>query len=301
MSTAQSHTILIDCNFYLHRAFNVSASRKSLDHLEKNTLTLFLQLVAADIVALKGTHALLCFDAPGCFRYEVYPDYKLARRQNKTPNKTTVKKFDGTEVVVSATPGGFVKAARKLVKAAGLTHAFKVGYEADDLLASAVVSLPGRKTVCTRDKDLAVLVSDTTKIYWPKEQKILTTKDVVDHWGVEPAQIRDYLCLVGDSVDSIPGVPNVGPVTARTILRDHGSIAKALKTKKWRPLLVANKSTLSIAKKLVTLRSDVVFDIEDVTIKDIDDALLSMVWEVPKSIKELGEARKASKLKGLFG
>ena len=293
-----SKTILIDGNFYVHRAFDTSVKRKSLDYIEKNTMTTFLQMVASDIVTNRGTHALVCFDAPGCFRYEVYKHYKASRRKS---GPTQIVRDDGQTVQLDITAGSLIKSARKVIELAGITHAFVRGLEADDLIGSACVSLPGKKVICSRDKDLSVLVNDEVSIYWPTEKKTLGVAEVRKHWGVEPHQIRDYLCLLGDAVDNIPGVPGIGPKTARKILKEHGSISKALSDKKLRSLFEEHKETLVIAKKLVTLKTDYKFKLDNLVIDDVDTSLGELVWQIPKALKDLGEARKASKLKGLFG
>lgn len=298
-----SKTIVLDCNYYLHRAFSVAAGRRSLDHVKKNTLDLFLKQVCSDIVALKGTHALLVFDAPGSFRYEVYPQYKANRREGKDGKTTEVTRSDGSKATVDLTAGALVKDARRVAELAGLAHSYVKGYEGDDLLGCAALTLPGKKVICTRDKDSAILISDDNQVtvYWPKEQKLLDSKTVKKLWGVEPHQMRDYLCLLGDGVDNIPGVPNFGPKTAVKLLTEHGSIAAALKDPKWREKLKPHKKTLTIARKLVTLRTDIKFKIENLVIKDVDQDLLKHVWAIPQSLKELGEARKLAKMKGLFG
>lgn len=298
---AKTHVIVFDCSYYLHRAFNVAASRRSLDHIKKNTLTLFLQLISSDLLELKGTHALLCFDAPFCFRYDIYKDYKSARREGKERGVTEVTRPDGQTVTVNTSPGAMVKTARKLVELAGLTHAYKEKYEADDLMGSAAVSLPGKITICTRDKDAAVSVNERVQLFWPKEKQTIDVKAVKKLWGVEPPQIRDYLCLLGDVGDSIPGVPAFGPATARKLLNEHGSIARALEDKKWRDRLKPHRATLNIAKQLVTLRTDVKFRLEDLTVKDVSDELAQHVWEIPKAVRDLGDIRKAASMKGLFG
>lgn len=298
---SSSHTIVFDSSYYLHRAFNVVATRRSVDHIKKNTLTMFLQLIASDILELRGTHALLCFDAPHCFRYDVYKDYKSKRNEGKKRGVSTVTRHDGTQVEIPTTPGAMVKSARKLSELAGLTHAYKERYEADDLMGSAAVSLPGRVTICTRDKDAAVSVNERVHLFWPKEKKVIDIDAVKKIWGITPSQMRDYLCLLGDDSDSIPGVPDFGPVTAKKLLTQHGSIAEALKDPVWNKRLRPHRSTLSIARQLVTLKTDVKFNLDDLAIKEIDDELAQHVWEIPKSVKDLGDIRKASSMKGLFG
>jgi 5'-3' exonuclease len=121
--------------------------------------------------------------------------------------------------------------------------AYRTGKESDDLMAGAAASLPGRVIICARDKDLSAVVTDRVLQWWPIEKKLLGPKEVREKYGVDPGQIRDYLCLLGDDGDNIPGVPNIGPVTARRILNEYGSIANALKDKSVRKLLEPHKRT----------------------------------------------------------
>lgn len=294
-----STTIAVDGNYYLHRAFNSVASRKDLNYLEKNLLTLVLQMVTSDIVSLKGSHAIVMFDSPRPFRKEIYPDYKAGRLKRGEP--VEVKRHDGSTVKVSTTPGSFVNAARTMFTLAGIPTGYKKGLEADDLLGCVARHTPGKIVVCSRDKDSAVLINERVRVYWPVEQKLLDVKEVRKIWGIEPEQIRDYLCLLGDGVDNIPGVPGIGPKTAVSILKEYGSIAKALKSDDWRAKLLKHKSTLKMARMLVDLKTEITFHLEDMVIGDVSDELHQMVWSAPRSLKDLGEARKASRMKGLFG
>lgn len=294
-----SKCIALDGNYYLHRAFNSVASRKDLAYLEKNLLTLVLQMVTSDIVKLKGTHAGVVFDSARPFRKDIYPEYKAGRLKRGEPQE--IKRMDGSTVKVKDTPGSFVKSAREMFYLAGIPTLFKKGYEGDDLLGCIATHVPGTVVVCTRDKDSAALVNERVSVYWPKEEKLLRPKDVMNLWKVRPDQMRDYLCLLGDKVDNIPGVPGFGPATAVRLLTEQGSIAKALKDPDWRANLIPHKKTLSLAKMLVTLKLDVEYSLDSFVIKDVQDELHTKIWAAPKSLKDLGEARKASSMKGLFG
>jgi DNA polymerase-1 len=294
----KSTTVVIDGNYYVHRAFSVAAQKKNPDYWEKNILTSFVSMVGSTAVHLKATHLLVCFDSPRTFRHDIYPKYKANRKKRDT---TLVRLPSGQEVEIPGTPGSLVKPARRVLKSVGVATAYKTGKESDDLMAGAAASLPGRVIICARDKDLSAIVTDRVLQWWPIEKKLLGPKEVREKYGVDPGQIRDYLCLLGDDGDNIPGVPNIGPVTARRILNEHGSIANALKDKSVRKLLEPHKRTLIMAKKLVTLDTSSEFDLDALVPESIKvDEASSLLWSVPKSIRDLSDARKASKLKGLF-
>ena len=106
------------------------------------------------------------------------------------------------------------------------------GYEADDFLAAAAKRWPGPVVVATSDRDAFQLVSDRVRILQPvkgvSELARVGPDEVRERYGVEPAQVPDFIALRGDASDRIPGAPGVGPKKAADILRQHGSLEGAL-------------------------------------------------------------------------
>jgi DNA polymerase I len=106
------------------------------------------------------------------------------------------------------------------------------GYEADDFLAAAAARWPGPVVVATSDRDAFQLVSDRVSILQPvkgvSELARIGPDEVRDRYGVEPAQVPDFIALRGDASDRIPGAPGIGPKKAAEILRQHGSLEGAL-------------------------------------------------------------------------
>jgi len=291
-------TGIIDGNFYLHRALSVVIKRKNPQHLTRNALTMFLNMVSADLVKHKVSHAMVCFDAKRSFRNDLYKGYKANRIKGEG---TTVTLDNGQEFHTDITPGSLVKPAREMLGLAGLYHAQKKMREADDVMASAAVCLPGKVIICTRDKDLARCVDTRVSLYWPVEKQIIGPKEVVKHFGVQPQQITDYLTLLGDKVDNIPGLPKCGPKTALKILETYGSLDKAIKDKEFKAKYAEHKGTLALARKLVTLDTSIKFDLEDLVPNKIDPALGDLVWSIPTALKDLADSRKMLTKKGLFG
>lgn len=290
--------VVIDGNYYLHRAWSVSVKTKNLDHLKKNTLSSFLSMVCNDCLLLKGTHILVVFDSKRSWRHDIFPDYKA----NRNKGAVEVVTAKGDSVIVDITAGSLVKDAKAVCIAAGLPTAQKKGYEGDDLIGSACNSLEGPKVFSTRDKDMSAEVTDNTFQFWPQEKMLLRPADVKKKFGVAPAQIAQYLALMGDTVDNIPGVPGVAHKTASKWLTAHGSIKSMLKDPKIRAKLLPHKAQLELALKLTTLKRDVVFKLEDLVPQKMDyDTLAPMVWSIPQSLKELADARVYASKKGLFG
>lgn len=146
-----------------------------------------------------------------CFRNEIYPDYKSSRAQ---PDEDLAFQL---------------AACREVTELLGIASFASETYEADDLIGSLMPILEkdfdAENTpiaVLTRDKDLGQLLKREQDFLWDKaNEKRLYRQDIFDKFGVYPEQIVDYLALVGDSIDDIPGVPGIGAKTAQALLA-HG-------------------------------------------------------------------------------
>ena len=119
-----------------------------------------------------------------------------------------------------------------LVESFGFQAAKAPGFEADDFLAAAAQAWPGPVLVATSDRDAFQLVSDRVTILQPvkgvSELARIGPAEVRERYGVEPAQVPDFIALRGDPSDKIPGAPGVGPKKAADVLKQHGSLAQAL-------------------------------------------------------------------------
>ena len=119
-----------------------------------------------------------------------------------------------------------------LVESFGFQAAKAPGYEADDFLAAAAAAWPGAVLVATSDRDAYQLVSERVTILQPvkgvSELARIGPDEVRERYGVEPAQVPDFIALRGDPSDKIPGAPGVGPKKAADVLKQHGSLPQAL-------------------------------------------------------------------------
>jgi len=120
----------------------------------------------------------------------------------------------------------------QLVDALGFAHAKAPGYEADDFLAAAAVQTKGPVLVATSDRDAFQLASDRTTILQPtrgvSQLARIGPAEVRERYGVEPAQVPDFIALRGDPSDRLPGAPGVGEKKAAELLRRYGSLEAAL-------------------------------------------------------------------------
>lgn len=190
-------------------------------------------------------------DAPGPnWRHALYPAYKAAR----VPHTAD---FD-----------------RQLGEVARLLELHRVpvigaaGFEGDDVIATLV----RRFTACgvpvvivTADKDLRQVVRDEAPgvVLWDGKDRVIGPAAVRAEWGIEPRDVGDFLALVGDEHDGVPGVPGIGPVTAAKILVRAGSLAEVIrKSSWWRPEKIgrelrAHAEQIHLARKLVALHANV--------------------------------------------
>ena len=122
----------------------------------------------------------------------------------------------------------------RLIRAKGYPLCIEPGHEADDVigtLAKRYVAAGYHVVICTGDKDFAQLVCDDIVLLDTMKNRLLTTASVEDKFGVRPDQIIDYLALVGDTADNIPGVMKVGPKTAVKWLNEYGSVRQLIENK----------------------------------------------------------------------
>ncbi|NPA32789.1 MAG: 5'-3' exonuclease, partial [Aquificae bacterium] len=150
---------------------------------------------------------------------------------------------------------------KELLKLSGIPTLEKPGYEADDIIAGISQEFQKKDfyiKIYTPDKDLLQLVSQRVIVVNPMTGEVFTPKKVEEKFGVPPEKLADYLALVGDKVDNIPGLKGVGKKTALSILKTYGSVEEILK--RWeefsRKFPRASKEELEMSYKLVKLYTD---------------------------------------------
>jgi len=162
-----------------------------------------------------------------------------------------------------------IEPLKQLTRAMGLVGIEQDGVESDDLLAAQAVALAkaGHDVlIVSSDKDFAQIVDDRIKIMLPPPSanpklgwRLLDAMGVREKFGVPPAQIADYLALVGDTSDNIPGIDGVGPKTAAKWLAECGSLeavitrAGELKPDRFREAVAAGAAKLRLNRQLTTL------------------------------------------------
>jgi 5'-3' exonuclease len=203
---------LIDGSVYIFRAYYSMPDMYAPDGTPTNAAYGFANTLIKYCAETQFTHAAVAFDYSGTsFRNEIEPGYKAQRGE---PPDDLRPQFEICE---------------RVTHALGLTAFSKQDYEADDLLATAaeqLVAEGARARIVTSDKDLAQLVREDGRVvtYDLARAQLRDADGVREKFGVDPDQMPDYLGLVGDVVDNLPGVPGVGPKGASAALRAFGQI-----------------------------------------------------------------------------
>ncbi len=203
---------LFDGHVYIFRAYYSLPPMQAADGTPCNAAYGFANTLIRYATEEDPTHVGVCFDAGmKSFRNEVEPDYKAQRPE--TPDDLEPQ-FDLCHEISIAL--GFAT--------------FEIeNYEADDLLGTicrSVLDRRGRARVVTTDKDLCQLVREDSRVvvYDLAKQRTYDAEGVREKFGVSPSQIPDYLGLVGDVIDNLPGVPGVGAKSAAAVLSVFDSI-----------------------------------------------------------------------------
>jgi len=243
--------VLVDGSSYLFRAYHALPPLTT----SKNHPTGAIKGVIAMIRRLEqdfpGSKLVVVFDAKGkTFRHDLYEDYKANRPP--MPEDLAIQ----------------IEPIHQMVKAMGLPLLIVEGVEADDVigtLANEATSKGIDVVVSTGDKDMAQLVSDHVTLINTMTETRMDWDGVVEKFGVRPDQIIDYLALVGDKVDNIPGVNKCGPKTAVKWLEAYDSLdgvmehAGEIKGKIGEYLREAIES-LPLSRELATIKMDVELD-----------------------------------------
>jgi len=255
---ANNTLVLVDGSYYLFRAYHAIRNRDRDKDLRNSAneptgaiygVINMLRKIRAD---LEPGYFAVVFDPKGkTFRNDLYPEYKAHRPP--VPE----------DLVAQIGP------VHEIIKAQGIPLIIKDGVEADDVIASLArqAEAHGLKTIISSgDKDLAQIVNDNIIIINPMSDVTLDPGGVEEKYGVPPEQIIDYLALMGDSADNVPGVYKVGAKTAAKWLKQYGSLDAITEHADEIPgkvgeYLRASLGQLPLSRQLVTLKTDLALDV----------------------------------------
>ena len=264
----QNSLILIDGSSFLFRAYHAVPPLSNPKGEPTNAIYGVSNMLRKLINDYPTDYFTVVFDAPGkTFRNDLYDQYKA----NRPPMPDDLR--------VQIAP------LHELIKAMGLPLIMESGVEADDVLGALAqhAAAQGFKVIIsTGDKDMAQLVTDQIILENTMSNTRMDRQGVIDKFGVTPEQIIDYLALMGDTSDNIPGVPKVGPKTAAKWLEQYQTLdnlmANADKiTGKIGENLRASLDQLPLAKQLTTIKCDLnlPYGMEDLKKQAINKAELT--------------------------
>ena len=235
-------------SLFFRAYYAISNHLSSPKGLPTNALYGLLSMTDKFIKEHKSEYIVYCFDhKKPSFRTKIYPEYKANR--GETPEDLKVQ----------------IPYIKTLVSALGIPMVELKGYEADDLIGS--LAIIGQKenfkvVIVSGDKDFAQLVNTSISLYDPMREINYDESGVQKKWGVKPEQINDYLAIVGDSSDNIPGVFGIGPKGAQKLLEEYGDLDNIYKKLDQIPKKTAEKLKTSekkafLSKKLARIVTDI--------------------------------------------
>ena len=240
---------VIDGSSYLYRAFYALGRLSSSKGVPTQAVYGFAQMIQKVMREMEPDYVCMVFDAPGpTFRHELYGPYKATRQ--KMPEDLAVQ----------------VPYIKKLVAFQGIPQLEREGYEADDIIAS--LARQAKKAgvdvvIVSGDKDLYQLIEDPHIRQWDAQNdRLFTEAEVKEKFGIKPEQMADFLALMGDSSDNVPGVKGVGEKTARQLLQKWGSLERVYeKVEQVTPpslqkKLKENRELAFLSRKLVSFPGD---------------------------------------------
>jgi len=272
----QKTLLLVDGSSYLYRAFHALPDLRSPAGEPTGAIYGMLNMLRRLRQDYPSAYLACVFDAKGkTFRDDIYPDYKATR---------------------SAMPEDLVKQIEPIheaVRILGWPILMVEGVEADDVIGTlaATAASQGIDTVIsTGDKDMAQLVSDHVTLVNTMSNEKLDREGVIAKFGVPPERIVDYLSLIGDTSDNVPGVPKVGPKTALKWLTQYDSLEGVISHAETIGGAVGENLRKSLdwlprARELITIRTDcdlvrhMVSIPESLTQKPLDRSALQAFFE----------------------
>lgn len=240
--------VLVDGSSYLFRAFYALPPLSNSKGQPTGAVYGVLNMLKKLINDYQPEYIAVVFDPKGkTFRYDLYSEYKANRTKMPAELSQQILPLFAT------------------IEAMGLPLVIVEGFEADDVIATLALKAEQegfRTVISTGDKDLAQLVNDNITLINTMSNTVLDREGVIHKFGVPPECMIDYLALVGDSSDNIPGIPKVGPKTAAKWLAEYGSLENLVKNSdkisgKIGENLRDNLELLKLSRQLVTIKKDV--------------------------------------------
>ncbi|MFN4322708.1 MAG: DNA polymerase I [Aeromonas media] len=284
--------ILVDGSSYLYRAFFASqqADLRTSTGLPSGAVRVMANMMRSLRKQYPDCHVAVVFDAKGkTFRDDIYPEYKATRASMPDDLRSQVAPI------------------HQMIKAMGFPFLMVEGVEADDVIGTLARQATEKQLpvlISTGDKDMAQLVSDHVTLIDTMKDVKTDREGVIEKFGVPPELIIDYLALMGDKVDNIPGMAGVGEKTAQALLQGIGSIDQIAANldkvaalgfrgaKTFADKFREQEDQVRLSYQLATIKTDVELEqsLEELLLGPIDKESLLAVYreyELRNLIKEL--------------
>lgn len=240
---------LVDVSSMFFRAFYAIRPLTTPKGVPVNAVYGFLSMTLKLLKDEKPDYLAFCYDRKEpSFRKELYEDYKA--------NRTEMPEDLGVQIPI----------IKNLIDLLGIPALEKETFEADDIIGSLAVRAREQglhAVIVSGDKDFAQLVGPGVELYDTMKEIRYDAAAVKEKWGVEPDQMIDYLAIVGDTSDNIPGVAGIGPKGAVKLLQEYRTLdniyanIESIESKSVREKLLNSKDQAFLAKRLVTISTDV--------------------------------------------
>ncbi|WP_233976917.1 DNA polymerase I [Pectobacterium versatile] len=267
---AENPLILVDGSSYLYRAYHAFPPLTNSAGEATGAMYGVLNMLRSLLLQYHPSHVAVVFDAKGkTFRDELFENYKAHRPPMPDDLREQIEPL------------------HKMVKAMGLPLLAVSGVEADDVIGTLAVQAEkvGKSVlISTGDKDMAQLVTPSVTLINTMNNSILGPQEVCDKYGIPPELIIDFLALMGDASDNIPGVPSVGEKTAQALLQGLGGLDSLYANldkiaglsfrgaKTMAPKLEQHKEVAYLSYQLATIKTDVELELscDQLTVNELD-------------------------------
>ena len=272
MSEEKDPIILVDGSSYLYRAYHALPPLTTSKNQPTGAIKGVISMIKRVLIDHPDSPLAVVFDAKGkTFRHDMYSEYKA----NRPPMPE--------DLVQQIEP------IHRIISLMGIKLIMIPGVEADDVIGTLAEQARQKKlntVISTGDKDMTQLVCDNVSVVNTMSGELLDQNGVMKKFGVGPELITDYLALIGDKSDNVPGVDKVGPKTAVKWLNEYKNIEGIKKNAesiggKVGENLRSSIETLDLAHELVKIKTDVPLEIgiEDLAVSESDSEQLSEVYK----------------------
>ena len=272
MSEDKDPIILVDGSSYLYRAYHALPPLMTSNNQPTGAIKGVISMIKRILIDHPDSPLAVVFDAKGkTFRHDMYSEYKA----NRPPMPE--------DLVLQIEP------IHRIISLMGIRLIMVSGVEADDVIGTLAEQARQKKlntVISTGDKDMTQLVCESVSVVNTMSGELLDESGVIKKFGVDPDHITDYLALIGDKSDNVPGVDKVGPKTAVKWLQEYSDIEGVINNAesiggKVGENLRSSIETLKLAHELVKIKIDVPLDvgIEDLQVQEPSSEELSELYK----------------------